>query len=322
MDIGSIRLLVIFPCYNEEEVLKTIINRFFSYFEGLINRKAIAKNSRICFVDDGSKDKTWREINDLKSEYVYGIKLTNNFGHQKALLAGMDTFKNEFDAYVTLDVDLQDDFTVLEEMLEKLHGGTDIVYGVRNDRTTDSPLKRKTAGLFYNIMEKMGVKTIHNHADFRLINNKALHALLTFPESHLFLRAIFPVIGLNHDVVYYKRQSRDVGESKYPIRKMISFAWEGITSFSATPLRLVLVVGLISILISIGLLVWATIVLLLGKGVTGWFSMITVIIFFGGVQTFAIGIIGEYVGKIYVQSKNRPRYLIDTVYKKDEGNQN
>ena len=200
-------------------------------------------------------------------------------------------------------------------MIEEQNKGFDIVYGVRNDRASDSLVKRKTAGIFYSLMSRMGVNTISNHADFRFINNKALKALLKFPETHLFLRAIFPVIGLSHTIVYYKRMAREEGESKYPFKKMLSFAWDGITSFSATPLRLVLLVGLFSIILSILLLLWATIQLLLGNVIAGWFSMITVIVFFGGIQTFAIGIIGEYIGKIYIQSKNRPRYLIDKIIK-------
>lgn len=310
------KLLVIFPCFNEEDILKSIINRFFLYFEELIESETISSDSRICFVDDGSKDKTWDVITSFSQDYINAIKFSNNYGHQRALLAGLDTFKNEFDAYVTLDVDLQDDFKVISEMISKYNQGNEIVYGVRNDRTTDSVLKRGTANLFYTLMNKMGVKTIDNHADFRLISNKALLLFLKFPEAHLFLRAIFPVIGLQHAFVYYKRYPREEGESKYPLKKMISFAWDGITSFSATPLRIVLLVGVFSVLLSILLLLWATIQLLTGNVIHGWFSMITVVIFFGGIQTLAIGIIGEYVGKIFIQTKERPRYLIDKIIRK------
>ena len=310
------KLLVVFPCYNEEEVLMNTIKRFFDYFENLMAQGKISKESRICFVDDGSKDGSWDLISSFPQEYINGIKFSNNFGHQKALLAGLESFKDQFDAYVTLDVDLQDDYRIIEEMVEAKNNGFDIVYGVRNDRATDSVMKRKTAGLFYSLMTRMGVETIPNHADFRLLNNKALTAVLKFPETHLFLRAIFPMIGFSHTIVYYKRMAREEGESKYPFKKMLSFAWDGITSFSATPLRAVLFVGLFSILLSLILLIWATIQLFLGNVIHGWFSMITVVIFFGGIQTFAIGIIGEYIGKIYIQSKNRPRYLIDEILKK------
>lgn len=310
------KLLVIFPCFNEEDVLKSIIYKFFSFFENLIDSGTISIDSRICFVDDGSKDSSWDIISSFPQEYINAIKFSNNYGHQRALLAGLECFKNEFDSYVTLDVDLQDDFNVITEMISRAKEGNDIVYGVRNDRTTDSVLKRITANLFYKIMDKMGVKTIDNHADFRLISNKALLSFLKFSETHLFLRAIFPVIGLKHSFVYYKRLPREEGESKYPLKKMISFAWDGITSFSATPLRMVLFVGLFSVLLSVFLLLWASIQLLRGNVIHGWFSMITLVIFFGGVQTLAIGIIGEYIGKIFIQSKDRPRYLIDEIIKK------
>lgn len=310
------KLLVIFPCFNEEDVLKNIIDRFFLFFENLIDSETISNDSRICFVDDGSKDKSWDIITSFPQKYIDAIKFSNNYGHQRALLAGLECFKNEFDAYVTLDVDLQDDYNVITEMISKYKEGNDIVYGVRNDRTTDSVLKRGTAKLFYKIMDKMGVKTVDDHADFRLISNKALLFFLEFRETHLFLRAIFPVIGLKHTVVYYKRLAREVGESKYPLKKMISFAWDGITSFSATPLRMVLLVGLFSVLLSILLLFWATIQLLSGNVIHGWFSIITVVIFFGGIQTLAIGIIGEYIGKIFIQTKERPRYLIDKIIRK------
>ncbi|QAA82196.1 glycosyltransferase [Aequorivita sp. H23M31] len=310
------RLLVVFPCFNEEEVLTNTVKRFFIYFENIIELGIISNDSRICFVDDGSVDKTWDIITSFPQKYINAIKFSNNFGHQNALLAGLENFKNEFDVYITLDVDLQDDFNVIGEMIAKNKEGFDIIYGVRNDRSTDSVLKRGTAKMFYTLMEKMGVKTINNHADFRLINNQALLSLLKFPESHLFLRAVFPLIGLNHTIVYYKRFSREEGESKYPLRKMLSFAWDGITSFSATPLRIVLLVGLLSIFLSFLLLLWAAVQLLRGNVIHGWFSMIAVVTFFGGIQTFAIGIIGEYIGKIYIQTKKRPRYIIDKIVKK------
>lgn len=310
------KLLVIFPCFNEEEVLLNTINRFFDYFENLIELGVISQESSICFVDDGSTDKTWEIITSFSQEYIKAIKFSNNFGHQNALLAGLESFKNEYDAYITLDVDLQDDFQVIGEMIAKYKEGFDIVYGVRNDRSTDSILKRGTAQMFYKTMDKMGVKTINNHADFRLINNQAVLALLKFPESHLFLRAIFPVIGLKHTIVYYKRFPREEGKSKYSLRKMLSFAWDGITSFSATPLRMVLLIGLFSILISFVLLLWALIQLIRGNVIPGWFSIIAVIIFFGGIQTLAIGIIGEYIGKIFIQTKNRPRFIIEEIIKK------
>lgn len=223
----------------------------------------------------------------------------------------METFHDEFDAYITLDVDLQDDFTVITQMIEKYINAYDIVYGVRDDRSSDSFFKRKTAHGFYWFMEFLGVKTIVNHADFRLINNKALNFFLKFDETHLFLRAIFPSIGMKHCTVYYKRLGREAGESKYPIKKMISFAWNGITSFSVKPLRYILITGFISTLLAILFLIWAVTQLAFGNVIPGWFSVIATVMFFGGIQTFAIGIIGEYIGKIFMEVKNRPRFLVE-----------
>jgi len=308
---------MIFPCFNEELVLPESSKIIFSYFENLISNGQISKNSRICFIDDGSTDKTWEIIESFNKNYIIGIKLSRNFGHQNALLAGLETFKDKFDIYITMDVDLQDDIYVIENMIQKAKEGKDIIYGVRKDRSSDTFFKRFTAEIFYKMFSKMGVNIINNHADFRLINNKALNFFLKYKETHLFLRAIFPSIGLNYDLVYYKRKKREKGTSKYPLKKMISFAWNGITSFSATPLKLVLYIGLITILISFILLVWASIQLIKGHTITGWYSTITLIIFFGGVQTFAIGIIGEYIGKIFIQTKSRPRYLIEKLTNHD-----
>lgn len=305
------KLLVIFPCYNEEEILEKCYKKFYIYFEDLIFRDIINDSSRICFVDDGSVDDTWKIIKTLDSTHVNALKLSTNFGHQKALLAGLETNNGRFDAYVTLDMDLQDDFTVITKMLKEIRKGADIVYGVRNNRSHDSFFKRKSAEMFYSLMSFLGVKTFFNHADFRLINNKALNSFLEFTEAHLFLRAIFPAVGLRSSVVYYTRGKREAGESKYPLKKMISFAWDGITSFSVKPLRYILMVGLFSTFIAMILIIWATVDLIIGKTIPGWFSMMAVIMFFGGIQTFAIGIIGEYVGKIFMQVKNRPRYIIE-----------
>jgi len=313
---NHIKLLMIFPCYNEEAVLPDSTVKIFNYFEDLINQNMISPKSRICFVDDGSQDKTWNIISKIEKPYINAVKLSTNFGHQKALLAGLSTFVNQFDAYVTLDVDLQDDIQVVTKMIEKFKENYEIIYGVRSDRSNDNFFKRKTAETFYKLFEKMGVKTVYNHADFRLISNRALQHFLEFNESHLFLRAIFPAIGLKHTNVYYKRLKRELGESKYPLKKMLAFAWDGITSFSVAPLKFVLFIGLLAIVISIGLLTWASVQLLLGNTITGWYSTVTLIIFFGGLQTFAIGIIGEYIGKIFIQTKNRPRFLIEKIIKR------
>jgi len=309
--IRKTKLLVIFPCYNEEEILRASYDKFIVFFELLIDEDLIHPESKICFVDDGSTDSTWQIIEEVKNAQIHALKLTNNFGHQKALLAGLETFRDKFDAYVTLDVDLQDDYQIIVKMLEKINGGYDIVYGARNDRSNDSFFKRKTADWFYKFMLYLGVKTVPHHADFRLLNNKALKNFLEFSETHLFLRAIFPYIGLNHTVIHYKRNKRESGKSKYPLSKMMSFAWDGVTSFSVKPLRFILLMGVLSTILAILLMGWFTLQYLMGNTISGWFSIIAIIIFFGGIQTFAIGIIGEYVGKIFMQVKNRPRYIIE-----------
>jgi len=309
------KLLLIFPCYNEQEVLPVTSVKIFEYFNYLIDKGFISKDSKICFVDDGSIDNTWSLISKFRDKKVLGIKLSKNFGHQKALLSALDTFKNNFDIYITLDVDLQDDLSVVTKMIEEYKKGFNIVYGVRNDRTTDSFFKRTTANIFYQLMKKLGVNMVNNHADFRLIDNEVLLHFLEFKESHLFLRAIFPLVGFKSTNVYYKRLQREAGETKYPLKKMLIFAWDGITSFSVTPLKMILLIGFFAIIISIILILWASYQLLTGHVITGWFSTITLIILFGGMQTFALGIIGEYIGKIFIQTKNRPRYIIEDIIK-------
>ena len=311
-----IRLLLVFPCYNESEILPEVLPKIFDYFENLVASKNISEKSRICFVDDGSIDNTWQLISKIDKPYVNAIKLSTNFGHQKALLAGLETFRDKFDVYITMDVDLQDDINVIKQMLDAYFKGNNIVYGVREDRSTDTVFKKTTAQLFYKLMNFLGVKIIFNHADFRLIDNKALNFFLAYKESHLFLRAIFPNIGLQSTKVYYKRLKRVKGNSKYPFKKMLAFAWDGITSFSAKPLKMVLYFGVFSLIISLILIIWASVQLLLGNTITGWFSIIILIIFFGGSQLFALGIIGEYIGKIFIETKKRPRYLIDKIIEK------
>jgi len=305
------KIVIIFPCYNEEEILFQTKNEIVNKFGELKHKNLISWDSKICFVDDGSKDQTWEIIESFKEENIIGIKLARNVGHQFTLLAGLETLKNQFDAYITMDVDLQDDINSLSDMIEEYLKGYDIVYGVREERTTDTYFKRKTAEIFYTLMIKMGVNIHYNHADYRLINNRVLLEFLAFKESHLFLRGIFPLIGFQQSKIFYKRKERLLGESKYPLKKMLSFAWEGITSFSDKPIKLVLNLGIFSIVVSLILCVWALIQLLLGNTITGWTSIIVLIIFFGGVQTLSLGLIGEYIGKIYIQSKNRPRYGVE-----------
>lgn len=306
-----VKTVIIFPCYNEEAVLEITKNTVVQKLNELIQKNIISNESKICFVDDGSKDLTWNIIEGFDENIVTGIKLSKNFGHQYALLAGLESLKDKFDVYITMDVDLQDDLNSIEDMVLAYKNGSDVVYGVRNDRASDSFFKKTSAEFFYKFMQKLGVNTVYNHADYRLISNRALHEFLKFGEVHLFLRGIFPLIGLKQSNVYYKRTPRTLGESKYPLKKMFSFAWEGITSFSAKPLKLVTAVGTIAILVSIFLSIWAIVQLMLGKVITGWTSLIILIVFFGGIQSISLGIIGEYIGKIYMQSKDRPRYGIE-----------
>lgn len=305
------KVVIIFPCYNEEEILTKTKNEIVEKFTKLVSKKIISPDSKICFVDDGSKDTTWKIIESFQETNIIGIKLARNVGHQFTLLAGLETLKDIFDAYITMDVDLQDDINSIEDMIIEYSKGNDIVFGIRDERTTDTFFKRKTAELFYLLMIKLGVNIHYNHADYRLINNKVLLEFLKFNESHLFLRGIFPLIGFQQSRIYYKRKERELGESKYPIKKMLSFAWEGITSFSDKPIKLVLNLGIFSIFISLILGCWALIQLVLGNTITGWTSLVVLIIFFGGIQTLSLGLIGEYIGKIYIQSKNRPRYGVE-----------
>lgn len=312
------KIAFIFPCYNEEDTLTSSKEQILQKFNQLIFSKLIDKESRICFVDDGSRDSTWEIIESFEEKEITGIKLSRNFGHQFALLAGLDALKNQFDTYITMDVDLQDDIDSLDDMISEFTKGFDVVYGVRNDRTSDSLFKKMTAEFFYKLMQRLGVNTIFNHADYRLVSNRALNEFLKYNESHLFLRGIFPLVGLKQSRIYYKRNPRLFGESKYPLKKMISFAWEGITSFSVKPLKMITGIGIIAMLISVILSIWAIIQLIRGSAITGWTSIVILIIFFGGIQSLSLGIIGEYIGKIYMQSKNRPRFGIEKIKHNNE----
>jgi glycosyltransferase involved in cell wall biosynthesis len=308
------KLALIVPCYNEEEILKSTYASLEGLFKKLILNNEIAEDSKICFVDDGSRDNTWAIIQELcnKCNLVRGIKLARNFGHQYALLAGLESQFNQFDVYISIDADLQDDIEVVWEMLQKHKEGAAIVYGIRNDRKTDSWFKRKTAEAFYQLMQSLGVKTVNNHADFRLVTNFALAQFLQFKEVNLFMRGIFPLIGLRTATVFYQRKERLLGESKYPFRKMLTFAWEGVTSFSVKPMRMVLLLGLSTFLFSCALIGWAVYCYVLGLVIPGWFSILIPIAVFGGIQMICLGIIGEYIGKMYAEIKARPRYVIET----------
>lgn len=304
---------IVSPCYNEELVIGETSLQLNQILSGLIERNIISEKSFAVFVDDGSKDDTWQIIEEKASElqYIKGLKLAGNVGHQKALLAGLLTYKNEADALISIDADLQDDVTVIEEMIVKYINGSDVVYGVRKERATDTFFKRNTALLFYNLMKKMKVNIIHNHADYRLCSQRVLNALEEFGEVNLFLRGIIPSIGFNKDVVYYDRLERFAGESKYPFRKMAAFAWNGVTSFSNYPLKLVTIIGFVIFLFCLLMSGYALFALFTGNLVPGWLSTVLPMYFLGGIQLFCFGIIGEYIGKIYLEVKKRPRYFID-----------
>lgn len=305
-------LYFVVPCYNEEAVIAETAKQLLAKLQSLIQQKQIHSDSKIMFVNDGSKDQTWSKVCDLhrKSPDIVGISLSRNRGHQNALLAGLMTAKTRADIVISMDADLQDDINVVDQMLEKYQSGAEIVYGVRSSRQKDSWFKRTTAEGFYKFMKLMGVDVIFNHADYRLTSRKVLDELEKYQEVNLFLRGIFPLIGFKTEVVYYERHERFAGESKYPLTKMLSFAWDGISSFSVRPLRIIAILGFIMTLISAVVLLYSIIVNILGNTVQGWTFTVCSIWLVGGLQTLFIGIIGEYIGKIYSETKARPRYCI------------
>lgn len=306
-------LYVVIPCYNEAPVLRETAKQLKAKVISLKRQKQISDSSKVLFVNDGSKDETWRIIKDLHSEdpeNFTGITLSRNRGHQNALLAGLMTAKETADIIISMDADLQDDIDVLDQMLQKSHEGIEIVYGVRSSRKTDSWFKRVSAEAFYKFMKLMGVDIIFNHADYRLTSSRVLDELEKYQEVNLFLRGLFPLVGFSSDVVYYERKERFAGESKYPLLKMLSFAWDGISSFSVRPLRLIAIAGIAITIISALVLLYSLIVNLLGNTVQGWTFIACSIWLMGGLQTLFIGIIGEYIGKIYNETKARPRYCI------------
>ncbi len=307
------KLVIAVPAYNEEAMLPITIPAMLSVLESMINKGKISDRSRLLFVNDGSKDNTWQEILDAQKadNHVTGVSFSKNSGHQNALIAGLEVTKDA-DAIVTIDADLQDDINAIEEMVDKFNEGYEVVYGVRNNRDTDSSFKRSTAMAFYKTMSVMGAKTIPNHADFRLLSRRAANAVLEFPERNLFLRGIVPLVGYRSTNVYYARKEREAGESKYPLNKMIKFAMDGITSFSTVPLRAILWLGIISVLVSIGLIVMTFVQNLTGKTTTGWSSLMVSIWFVGGAQLISLGVLGEYLGKVFFEVKRRPRFFIES----------
>lgn len=312
---GNDILYLVIPCYNEEEVLPETARQLLAKMNSMFERGMISRESRILFVNDGSKDRTWEIIEELHaSNSIYsGVKLSRNKGHQNALLAGLMTAKEKADMMISLDADLQDDVDVIDQMVEKYYAGNDIVYGVRSARKTDTFFKKFTAESFYKLLRSMGVEIVYNHADYRLMSKRAVEGLAQFKEVNLFLRGIVPLIGYKSDVVTYERHERFAGESKYPLKKMLAFATDGITSFSIKPIRLITTCGILIFGVSILMLIYFLAVHFMGRTVAGWTSMIVSVWAIGGLQLLAIGIVGEYIGKIYLETKARPKYIIETV---------
>ena len=306
-------LYVVVPCYNEQEVLAETSKRLREKFQTLIGSGKIDEKSRIVFVNDGSKDNTWKIIEELhrQDNLFSGINLSRNRGHQNALLAGLMTVKDCADVAISMDADLQDDINAMDEMLDKYYGGCDVVYGVRSKRATDTFFKRFTAESFYKMMNAMGANTVYNHADYRLMSKRALEGLAEFKEVNLFLRGMVPMIGYPSDVVYYERSERFAGESKYPLKKMISFAIEGITSLRTKPIKMITNLGVFIFLFSFVILIYSLIRHFSGDTVAGWTTIIVSVWAIGGLILLSLGIIGEYIGKIYLESKERPRYIIE-----------
>lgn len=306
-------LYVTVPCYNEEAVLPETSKRLKAKITSLISGGIIDSKSRVCFIDDGSKDKTWEIIKSLteSDELFSGIKLAHNRGHQNALLAGLMTAKEYADIVVSMDADLQDDIDALDRFIEKYNEGCDIVYGVRSSRKKDTFFKRSTALAYYRFLARMGVDIVYNHADYRLMSKRALNALAEFKEVNLFLRGIVPLIGFKTAIVEYERSERFAGESKYPLKKMLSFAIDGITSFSIKPIRFITSLGFIIFILSLAMLIYSIVIKITGHADSGWASIICSIWMIGGIQLLSLGIIGEYIGKIYNETKSRPRYIIE-----------
>ncbi|MGO5307444.1 glycosyltransferase family 2 protein [Agathobacter sp. LCP21S3_B2] len=311
------KLYLVIPCYNEQEVLHETEHRLTVKLNQMISDGLISDESRMVFVDDGSKDSTWNIIKDMheKNGLVLGIKSSRNRGHQNTLLAGLMTVKDECDMAISMDADLQDDIEVLDEFVKKYYDGCEIVYGVRSARKTDTFFKKFTAEGFYKVMKWMGADIVFNHADYRLMSSRALNELAKYKEVNLFLRGIVPMIGFKTDVVMYERHERFAGESKYPLKKMLAFAMDGITSLSIKPIRFITSLGVILFAFSVILLIYFIVGYFLGRTAPGWATIVVSIWGIGGLQLLAIGVIGEYIGKIYMETKERPRYIIEEFLK-------
>ena len=305
-------LYIVIPCYNEEKVLPITCELFLKKIITLVKKNKIDNNSRILFVNDGSKDRTWEIICELakKDEHYMGISQSRNRGHQNAVLAGLMEAKDKSDITISIDCDGQDDINAMDEMVDQYLDGSEIVYGVRSKRDTDTFFKRFTAEGFYKLMNLMGAEVVFNHADYRLVSSRVLKEFANFEEVNIFLRGMFPLVGFKSTSVYYERHERIAGESHYPLSKMLALAFDGITSLSIKPIRMITGLGgFIAVLSFIGV-IWSVVMAILGKTVTGWASMVCIISFIGGVQLICLGVLGEYIGKIYMEVKHRPRYII------------
>ena len=308
-----VKLYLPVPCYNEEEVLFDTTEKLTKKYDQLMAEGKITDDSKIVYIDDGSKDRTWEIISGLykTNKYVNGIKMSRNRGHQNALLGGLMTIKDDCDCVISIDADLQDDINAFDKMLEDFENGSEIVYGVRSKRATDTAFKRMTAQGFYKVLSALGAEVVYNHADFRLMSRRALNALAEFKEVNLFLRGLVPLVGYKSSVVEYERSERLAGESKYPLKKMLGLAWDGVTSLSMKPIRMITALGVIVFCISIIMLIYSFVMWAIGNTVSGWTSMTVSIWAIGGLQILAIGVVGEYIGKIYMETKNRPRFIVE-----------
>ena len=309
------RLAIVVPCYNEEAVLTETNTRLTGLLQDLSDKSKITPDSFIVYVNDGSKDQTWSLICQLQQQdsHVRGVKLAHNAGHQNALMAGLESFKADADAIVTIDADLQDDVNAVSAMVDAYLEGSDIVYGVRKERTTDTVFKRTTALAFYKLMAVMGTDTVYNHADYRLMSRRAVEALCEYPERNLFLRGLVPLLGFTTKNVFYDRAERFAGESKYPFSKMLAFAIDGITSFSIKPITIIFITGILCFFIGVIMLAWGLYSYFKGSVVPGWTSLIVSLWLIGGVVITSLGVIGKYIGKIYIEVKHRPRYHIEKI---------
>lgn len=305
-------LYIIIPCYNEEKVLPITSTMFLEKIKSLVNKGKISDKSRIMFVNDGSKDGTWEIICELAKtdEHYIGISQSRNRGHQNAVLAGLMEAKDNCDITISIDCDGQDDINAMDKMVDEYLNGCEIVYGVRSNRQTDTFFKRFTAQGFYKLLNAMGAEVVYNHADYRLVSSRVLKEFENFKEVNLFLRGMFPLVGFKSTSVYYERHERIAGESHYPLRKMLALAFDGITSLSIKPIRMITGLGIAIAMLSFAGVIWSIVMAILGKTVAGWASMVCIVSFIGGIQLICVGVIGEYIGKIYMEVKHRPRYII------------